>query len=87
MKMLSFTVADPAGMHARPAAILSKEAVKYQAEISLQSNGKSGNMKSILGIMSMGIKSGQSVDISIAGPDEGDAYEAISALVSSEGLA
>lgn len=86
MKTFNFTVVDPAGMHARPASILSKEAAKYKSDISLKSNDRKGNLKSILGVMSLGIKSGQLVEIIIDGEDESIALEALEAIVTSEGL-
>ncbi len=81
MKTIEFTVQDSAGLHARPASILTKAAAKYTSDIAVHSNGKEGNLKSILSVMALGIKAGQSVTISIVGSDELAAYEELKQLV------
>ncbi len=86
MKQLKFVVADPAGLHARPASVLVKEASRFQSDIKINANGKMGNMKSILGIMSLGIQNGQAVEINVEGSDEIDAAVAIENLLATEGL-
>lgn len=87
MKQLKFVIADPAGLHARPASVLAKEAGRFQSDIKVNANGRIGNLKSVLGIMSLGIQNGQTVEISVEGADEGDAIAAIESLLASEGLA
>lgn len=86
MKQFEFVVKDPAGMHARPASILSKEASKYASTIEITANQKKGNLKSIMGIMSMGILSGQAVEISISGEDEQAAFDAIQSVLKDQDM-
>ena len=44
------------GLHARPAGELAKLATSFKCNINLNANGKTASAKSILGIMSLGIK-------------------------------
>ena len=67
---LSFVVSDPVGLHARPASEIAKIASKYQSTINLIVNGKTINAKSILNIMSAGIKSSSEIEIQCNGEDE-----------------
>ena len=55
-KELSFVVSDPVGLHARPATILVNQASKFTSNIKLVYNDKEVNLKSIMGVMSLGEK-------------------------------
>ncbi|KGX83156.1 MULTISPECIES: phosphocarrier protein HPr [Pontibacillus] len=74
------------GVHARPATVLVQEAGKYKADINLEYNGKDVNLKSIMGIMSLGIPSGAEVTFKAEGSDEDEALEAIINVVKDQGL-
>lgn len=70
MKTLAFVVTDPAGMHTRPASIISRKAGEFDSDINIKYGEKKMNMKSIIGIMSLGIKSQSQVEIVCEGSDE-----------------
>ena len=61
MEKRDFTITAEAGIHARPATILVQTASKFTSDISLAYNGKSVNLKSIMGVMSLGV--GQNADV------------------------
>ncbi len=61
---------NESGLHARPASELAKIASKYQCTINLIVNGKIINAKSILNIMSAGIKTSSEIEIKCDGEDE-----------------
>lgn len=63
-------IIDPVGMHARPAALIVKEASKYNSDITIFSEGKSGNLKSIMTIISLGIHKDTKIEIVANGSDE-----------------
>lgn len=77
--MTSFTakIIDPVGLHARPASITVTVASKFSSDIKINSNGKSGNLKSIMNIMALGVKSGEEITIEATGADEKEAIESI----------
>jgi len=70
-------VKSKSGLHARPAALLMKEAKKYVSDITVAKTGKSCSAKSIVSILSLGITCGETITITCSGPDEEDALSAI----------
>ncbi len=77
MKTITVTIIDPAGMHTRPASIISKKAAEYTADINIEYSNKKMNMKSIIGVMSLGITTQSQINISFDGIDEEIASEKI----------
>lgn len=65
------------GLHARPAGELAKLAATFKCNINLNANGKTASAKSILGIMSLGIKTNTEIEIECDGEDEDKAMEEI----------
>ena len=53
-----FKITDETGLHARPATVLVNTASKFNSEISLTYRDKKVNLKSIMGVMSLGIQQG-----------------------------
>ncbi|CAD2079604.1 phosphocarrier protein HPr [Jeotgalicoccus meleagridis] len=86
MQSKSFLIIDETGIHARPATILVQTATKFESDIELEYNSKKVNLKSIMGVMSLGVGKGAEVTIYADGKDEEDALTAISETLSSEGL-
>ena len=82
-----FTIIDEAGIHARPAAMLVSVANKFASDIKLVHNEKHVNLKSILGVMSLGIGLGAEFNISAEGTDEQDALNELEKTLKEEGLA
>ncbi|MEM1503154.1 phosphocarrier protein HPr [Domibacillus sp. 8LH] len=87
MSKKTFTVTADTGIHARPATLLVQTASKYSSDINLEFNGKKVNLKSIMGVMSLGIGKGAEITISAEGSDEEAALQAIETLLQNEGLA
>ncbi|MGV3463879.1 MAG: phosphocarrier protein HPr [Heyndrickxia sp.] len=82
-----FKVVDETGIHARPATLLVQTASKFDSEIQLGYNGKQVNLKSIMGVMSLGIGKDAQISINATGSDEQDALNALEDLLKKEGLA
>lgn len=83
MVNLKIKVTDSAGLHARPAAVLSREAGKFKSDIQLEYGDKKANMKSIMGIMALGITTGKEITIYVEGEDEQAAIDAIAEVIKS----
>lgn len=81
-----FTVTDEQGIHARPASLLVSTATKFKSDINLIYNEKNVNLKSILGIMSLGIGLGGEFKISATGIDEQDALNELELALKNGGL-
>lgn len=75
MEKITYKIQDELGIHARPAGLLAKEAAKYQSEITLSCNGKTGNARKIMSVMMLGAKMGQELEVIAQGPDEKQAAE------------
>lgn len=87
MKTLELKVIDPAGMHARPAQVVVSTAGKFTSDIEVEYEDKKVNLKSILGLMSLGIPTGVDIKIIIEGADEEAAAEALLAALKEQGVA
>jgi phosphocarrier protein HPr len=81
-----FTIIDEHGLHARPATVLVQTASKFQSEIFLKYNEKKANLKSIMGVMSLGIPRNASIQLSADGTDAEEALEAIGDVLIKQGL-
>lgn len=81
MREFRYTITDPEGIHARPAGELVKVAKGFSCSIQLSKDGKSGDCKRILGLMSLAVKKDQEVVLTFEGEDEDAAYEAVSAFM------
>lgn len=87
MEKKEFHVIADTGIHARPATLLVQSASKFNSEITLQYQDKSVNLKSIMGVMSLGVGQGADVTISAEGADADDAISTIAETMTKEGLA
>lgn len=87
MEKREFKVIAETGIHARPATLLVQAASKFSSDINLEYSGKSVNLKSIMGVMSLGVGQGSEISISAEGGDEKEAIDAIADTMKKEGLA
>lgn len=74
----------PNGLDARPVALLVQVASQYKSSIHVVSSDKKINAKSIMGMMTLGIDSGEKITLVIDGPDEEEAMENIEKLLSNK---
>lgn len=77
----TFTVIGNAGMYARLASALVQTATQFDSDISLEFDKKVVNLKSIMGLMSLGIPKGSIVKVIISGPDEKEAIVGITEVI------
>ncbi|WP_027724487.1 phosphocarrier protein HPr [Tuberibacillus calidus] len=86
MEKRQFTITADTGLHARPATLLVNAANQYQSDINLHYAGKTVNLKSIMGVMSLGIAKGAEIEITAEGNDEKEAMEGITETLKKENL-
>lgn len=86
MKQVTVTVIDPVGLHARPATVAVNAASKFKSEINVAFKGREVNMKSIMGVMSLGIQQGAEITISAEGDDAEAAITALTETITTQGL-
>ena len=77
------TVQLASGLEARPVAVLVQVASQYESKIYVETDNKKVNAKSIMGMMTLGLNTGESVVVSAEGTDEEAAMENIEKYLSS----
>ena len=82
-----FKITDETGLHARPATVLVNTASKFNSEISLTYRDKKVNLKSIMGVMSLGVPTKATVEIVAEGEDEAAVIEAIAKVIKEQKVA
>lgn len=80
MQKFTYVIKDELGIHARPAGLLVKEAKNFTSTITLEANGKKGAAKGLMGVMSMAVKQGHEVTVTVEGDDEVAAVAAMKAF-------
>src|SRR6266700_1204393 len=78
---VQLTLANPTGLHARPASLFVQTAARYQATIRASGHGKETDATSIIGVLSLGMRQGDTITIRASGADAKAAIEALSELV------
>lgn len=66
-------ITNETGLHARPAANLVNEAAKYSCDLRIRKGSKEVNLKSMLGLLSLGAGKGDEVTLIADGQDEKEA--------------
>ena len=87
MEKREFHIIAETGIHARPATLLVQAASKFNSDINLEYNGKSVNLKSIMGVMSLGVPTKATVEIEAEGEDEKDVIESIAKVIKEQKVA
>ena len=82
MKRETATVQLKNGLEARPIAVLVQLASQFDSKVYLESEGKRVNAKSIMGMMSLGLVTGESVVIDADGKDEDAAVAKLESFLS-----
>jgi phosphotransferase system HPr (HPr) family protein len=86
VRTTELVVANPSGLHARPATLFTEAAAKFTSTVTVEnlSNGKGPvDAKSILLLLTAGVSRDHRIRISAAGIDEDEAVEALVQLVQS----
>ena len=73
----NFKITSESGIHARPAIMLVNVAMHFDCEITLGVIKKTVDLKSIMGLMSLGVNQGTHIEIACDGSDEEQALEVL----------
>ena len=83
----TFRIVDEDGIHARPATALVNTANKFKSTESFaEANGKRVTLKSILGVLSLGLEKGSTLTLITQGEEEAAALQALEDEMVGEGL-
>ncbi|HEY4602213.1 MAG TPA: phosphocarrier protein HPr [Cerasibacillus sp.] len=81
MKEQTFHITAETGVHARPATLLVNKAGQYESELEIEYKDKKVNLKSIMGVMSLGIPKGSDIKVIANGSDEEEAIKGIEEVI------
>ena len=84
MTTRNVTAADFGSRYEAPGAELVRIACQFQSRILLKSGEMQVNAKSIMGMMTLGLDTGEEVTVSVEGCDEADAMRCIEKYLTSE---
>jgi phosphocarrier protein HPr len=77
MIIKNYIITAAEGIHARPATALIRLAKKYKSVVNLKKGEKQVRLNSMLNILTIGAKGGDTITVTIEGEDETDAAQAI----------
>lgn len=77
-------ILNETGLHARPATLFVKTASQFASDVNIELNGAVSNAKSIMNILSLGLKKGDEIKIVAEGEDAKEAVEALVNLINSK---
>jgi phosphotransferase system HPr (HPr) family protein len=77
-------ISSDAGIHARPAMMLVKEAMKYPCEVYLVKDNVEANGKSIMSVLALAITKGTLLVVRAAGEEEDEAVLSLVNLIEKE---
>ena len=75
------TIANPTGLHARPASLFVQTAARFSAMVQVLAHGQQADASSIIAVLSLGVRQGDSITLRASGSDAAEAIEALSQLV------
>ena len=75
------TLANAEGFHMRPAGAFAKEMEKFVSDVTLITDDRTVNGKSLMNIMAAGIKGGSLITVRCEGPDEAEALARAADLI------
>lgn len=78
------TITNSVGLHARPATFFIQKANSFKSSIWVEKEDCRVNAKSLLGVLSLGITKGMTVNLIADGVDEIAAIDALSDLINKE---
>ncbi len=76
-------VQNQVGLHARPATFFIQKANEFKSSVWVEKDERKVNAKSLLGVLSLGITKGTSINIIADGSDEQEAVEVLVHLIAS----
>lgn len=70
MQTFMYTIKVPVGLHARHAGLIVQEAKRYQSVITVEHGEKSADARHLMALMTLGVKQGDVLKVTVEGVDE-----------------
>ncbi len=74
-------ITNSVGLHARPATFFIQKANSFKSSIWVEKDERRVNAKSLLGVLSLGISNGMSINLIADGQDETEALDGLAELI------
>ncbi len=74
------------GIHARPASLFVQKASSFQSKVTIRSEDKIADGKSILGILLLALPPGSTIRLEVEGTDEKEAFESLQEILKRESI-
>ena len=81
MKEFKHVIADPMGLHARPAGMLVKAVASYASKITVTAPTGTADAKRLIALMRLAAKQGMELTITVDGADEETASAELQAFM------
>ena len=82
----TYTIISDEGLHARPASKLVGAVSPFSADVKMLYKEREVNLKSIMGVMSLGVSKGHTIKITADGSDEESLMAKVEELIVAEEL-
>jgi len=80
MVLKEIEVTKPEGMNSKSCALLVQRAMRFQSDVMMECGAQKVNCKSVMGVISLGLKCGDKVILITRGEDEEDAAADVSEM-------
>ena len=84
MYVKEIAVMNQVGLHARPATFFTQKANEFKSSVWIEKDERRVNAKSLLGVLSLGIIKGTTINIIAEGGDEQAAVDTLCSLISTD---
>ncbi|WP_432627187.1 HPr family phosphocarrier protein [Brotaphodocola sp.] len=81
MTWFQYVISDPAGMHARSAAAISRLVEPFQSQVRIRLKRKEVDAGRVMALMGLKAKCGDRIEIQAEGPDEQEAIRILQASI------
>ena len=81
MKEFKHVIADPLGLHARPAGMLVKACAGYASSVTITAPTGKADAKRLMAVMRLAAKQGMELTVSVDGADEEKAAAELQAFL------
>ena len=83
----NYKITTNEGLHARPSSLLVAAVTPFAADVKLVYKDKEVNLKSIMGVMALGITVGSDITIIADGTDETALMAQVDEVIKAQGIA
>ena len=70
MQSFMYTIKTPVGLHARHAGLIVREAKFYQSSVTITHGDRSADARHLMALMTLGVKQGDVLRVTVEGVDE-----------------